>query len=72
MNFFVLIVRRNLHFSVYLRTTPEVVYERIKKRARFEESNVPLKYLKDLHEAHENWLVRRKYGLNIPVNYKQL
>lgn len=31
---------------VYLRTSPEVAYERIKKRARDEESCVPIEYLK--------------------------
>lgn len=46
---------------VYLRTSPEVAYERIKKRARDEESCVPLEYLKDLHELHENWLIHGQF-----------
>lgn len=41
---------------VYLRTTPEVVYERVLKRSRQEEKTVSLEYLKDIHEMHENWL----------------
>jgi len=46
---------------VYLRTSPEVAYERIKQRARDEESCVPLEYLKDLHELHENWLIHGQF-----------
>ncbi|CAH0562048.1 unnamed protein product [Brassicogethes aeneus] len=41
---------------VYLRTTPEVVYERMMKRNRAEEKSVPLEYLKSLHKIHEDWL----------------
>lgn len=44
---------------VYLRTDPEVAYERIKKRSRPEEHLIPFTYLKDLHELHEDWLVRK-------------
>lgn len=46
---------------VYLRTSPEVAYERIKKRARDEESCVPFDYLKDLHDLHENWLIHGQF-----------
>lgn len=46
---------------VYLRTSPEVVYERMKARARSEESCVPLEYLKDLHDLHENWLIHGNF-----------
>lgn len=46
---------------VYLRTDPEIVYERMKKRGRIEESGVSFEYLKDLHELHENWLIHGKY-----------
>ncbi len=33
---------------IYLRTDPEVAYERIKKRSRVEENLIPLQYLKGL------------------------
>lgn len=46
-------------FLVYLRTNPEVVFERIQARAREEESCVSLEYLKKLHELHEDWLFNR-------------
>ncbi|OWR44057.1 putative deoxynucleoside kinase [Danaus plexippus plexippus] len=47
---------------VYLRATPSVVYERIRKRARSEEQCVPLSYLEALHSLHENWLVNRTHA----------
>lgn len=47
---------------VYLRTTPEVVYDRMKVRGRSEETSVSLDYLKQLHDLHEEWLIHgRKY-----------
>lgn len=52
---------------VYLRTSPEVVFERMKSRARSEESCVPLQYLKELHELHEDWLIHKKFLSHIPV-----
>lgn len=43
-------------FLVYIRTKPEVVYERMLQRGREEEEKVPFEYLKDLHDVHEKWL----------------
>ncbi|XP_026320168.1 deoxynucleoside kinase-like isoform X2 [Hyposmocoma kahamanoa] len=51
---------------VYLKTTPSVVYERIKKRARSEEQCIPLSYIEELHKIHEDWLVHRIHG-NCPA-----
>jgi len=44
---------------IYLRTTPEVIYERINKRNRTEEATIPLSYLQDLHQRHEDWLIHQ-------------
>ncbi|XP_045192650.2 thymidine kinase 2, mitochondrial-like [Mercenaria mercenaria] len=44
---------------VYLRTRPEVVLERVKARLRPEEQCIPLKYLEDLHNLHEEWLINK-------------
>lgn len=56
---------------IYLQTPPEVCYGRLKKRARSEESAVPLKYLKQLHDKHEDWLIHHKdvdeYVKQLPV-----
>ncbi len=43
-------------YFIYLRTTPEISEERIKKRSRDEESSIPLEYLKQLHNNHEEWM----------------
>lgn len=40
---------------IYLRCSPEKCLERMKIRARNEENGVPLEYLKELHNYHEEW-----------------
>ncbi|XP_046398549.1 deoxynucleoside kinase-like [Ischnura elegans] len=53
---------------VYLRTSPEVALDRIKKRGRNEEREVPLSYLEQLHALHEKWLCEEKNNITaIPV-----
>nr|KAI8762008.1 thymidine kinase 2; mitochondrial [Biomphalaria glabrata] len=47
---------------VYLRTDPEVLFSRIKQRHREEEMGIPLEYLKDLHQLHEDWFIHKKIG----------
>lgn len=42
---------------IYIRTDPEVCYERVKKRSRNAEGIIPLEYLTDLHNKHEEWLL---------------
>lgn len=41
---------------IYIKTSPETCYERIKKRNRGEEYNITLEYLKDLDDKHDKWL----------------
>ncbi|CAL1544077.1 unnamed protein product [Lymnaea stagnalis] len=45
---------------VYIRTDPEVVYERIKERCRSEEQSIELDYLRTIHQLHEDWLIKNK------------
>merc|ERR1711899_707515 len=52
---------------IYLKTTPEKALERINIRARSEENQIPLDYLKQLRDLHESWLVDEKYPLPAPV-----
>lgn len=42
---------------IYLRVTPDVAYERIKKRNRFAEKTLSLAYLKQIHQKHEELLI---------------
>lgn len=48
----------------YVKTTPEICEERIKRRNRDGET-IPLKYLNTCHLYHENWL----NSIDIPVTY---
>jgi len=56
---------------IYLRTTPNTCYNRLKKRDRSEEKALPLAYLQQLHDKHENWLIHKKdldfYVQDVPV-----
>jgi len=47
----------SLDLIIYLRTTPDTVFARMKGRGRAEESTVPLEYLSALHDTYEDWLV---------------
>lgn len=65
-------IRANVDISldliVYLRSTPEVVHERVKSRGRPEESGLSLEYLQQLHDSHEKWLMTDDERFNtIPV-----
>jgi len=42
---------------IYLRSTPQVSYERIKMRNRNGESDIPLEYLEQIHKLHDEWLL---------------
>ena len=42
---------------IYLRASPEICYERIKKRGRVEEESISLEYLQGLDKYHNNWLI---------------
>jgi deoxyguanosine kinase len=59
------------HGFIYLRTDPEICYQRLLKRARSEEAAVPYDYLKKLHDKHEAWLINKEeiapYAQAIPV-----
>jgi len=56
---------------IYLKTTPQTCYKRLLKRARHEEKAVPIDYLEQLHNKHENWLIKKEklddYVKGVPV-----
>ena len=41
---------------VYLRCDPKTSFERTLIRKRKEESNIPLEYIEQIHDRHEEWL----------------
>jgi len=53
---------------VYLKTSPQVAYERLKKRNRGEEHLISLDYVKDLHSLHEEWLLNHRFPVPAPVH----
>lgn len=58
----------NLDLIVYLRTSPEVAYQRMRSRNRAEEDGAPFSYLKLLHESYEDWLLHQKFGdVKVPI-----
>ncbi|XP_035719841.1 deoxynucleoside kinase-like isoform X1 [Vespa mandarinia] len=53
---------------IYLRTSPEIVNQRMRIRARKEENLVSLEYLKRIHEIHDEWLLYQSlFSLPAPV-----
>lgn len=46
----------SLDLIVFLKTSPQVVWERVMRRGRAEESEVPLEYLQQVHDSYESWL----------------
>lgn len=52
----------DLDLIVYLRTSPQVAYDRMRSRGRSEEAGAPLEYLQLLHDAYEDWLINQSHG----------
>lgn len=48
------------HGFIYLRTNPEICYQRMQKRNRSEEIGVSRDYLSTLHNKHEQWLLAKE------------
>ena len=53
---------------IYLRASPDISYDRIKKRSRSGEETIPFDYLNELHKKHENWLLDEPNVLILDVN----
>jgi len=51
-----------LDLIVYLRTSPEVAYDRLRQRGRKEEAGVPMEFIEGLHQSYEDWLIHQKQG----------
>ena len=53
----------NHSLNIYIKTKPEVAFERVKKRNRSGET-IPLEYLQKCHEYHNDWLNYNSHILN--------
>lgn len=49
---------------IYVDTTPEICYERIKKRSRLGEEIISLDYLTQCHEEHETYIHTKMPNIN--------
>ncbi|KAL8195196.1 UNVERIFIED_CONTAM: Thymidine kinase 2, mitochondrial [Gekko kuhli] len=63
---------KNLDVSVdlivYLQTSPETCYERLKRRCREEEKVIPVQYLEAIHQLYEEWLIKQtRFKVPCPV-----
>jgi deoxyadenosine/deoxycytidine kinase len=45
---------------IYLRASPEIAYERIRKRNRHAEKTLSFAYLKQIHKRHETFLIKKE------------
>ena len=50
---------------IYLHVSPEICCDRINNRSREGEGGIPVEYLQNLHDNHEEWLY--KINKNVPV-----
>ena len=50
---------------IYLRTTPIDAFNRIKKRSREEELDIPISYIQNVHRYHDEWLVNESNNCNV-------
>lgn len=57
---------------IYIQTTPQVCVERIHKRNRKGEENIPLDYLESCHQYHEDWLINNPIKLLVNGNQDNL
>ena len=57
-----------LDLIVYLRTSPEVSYNRMCARGRSEENGIPRQFIQSLHNVYEDWLIHKTLGpIDTPV-----
>jgi deoxyadenosine/deoxycytidine kinase len=53
--------------TVYLRSSPDLCFERLQRRKRPEERPISLGYLQELHESYERWLLQTKTPVPVLV-----
>ena len=57
---------------VYLRVEPETALERVRQRARDAERDLPLDYLKRLHEGYEAFVEEmQRYTVVVPIDWSE-
>ncbi len=67
-------VKLDNSIHVYLRCSPETSFARTRTRNRTEESGIPLSYISQIHDRHEEWVSagnRRFIEIDASVDFKQ-
>ena len=54
--------KTKLDTIIYVDTLPDICYDRIKKRNRTGESDIPIEYLQHCHLLHTEWLINSNDG----------
>lgn len=52
---------------IYLRSSPEIAYERVRNRNNEEDVSITLDYLNKLSLLHDEWLVNKIYPVPSPI-----
>ena len=60
--------KTKLSMIIYVNTKPEICFDRIKKRNRTGESNIPIDYLKHCHRLHNEWLDTNSEEIVVPFD----
>jgi len=58
----------NIDIIIYIRTSPSVALERLKKRDRIEEKSLSQEIITELHDLHEQWLLNENKTPLIIIN----
>lgn len=53
--------RTQSSITIYIRTSPEVAFRRIRDRRRNGEEYITYGYLRQLHDLHDEWLIRGRF-----------
>lgn len=48
-------------FTIYLQTSPNITMQRIQQRKRPEENNMDIATITNIHNLHENWLIKNQF-----------
>ena len=53
---------------IYIKATGQTCFDRVKKRSRTGESNIPLEYLERCGNEHDNWIIHNYNGPKLVID----
>lgn len=60
-NFILTNMKIKVDAIVYIKTTPKIAFDRLKKRSRPEENQIKEEYIDMIHTMYENWLIKGNF-----------